>query len=621
MANKTYGWMGKFLDVDLSKNMIAIKDSDFETLDSYLGGNGIGTKIVYDEVTPEIEAFDPRNVLVFAAGNLAGTKAFSSGLLTATSKSPIGNNMIASSQANGFFGSRLKFAGFDYIVIRGKSNKPVTIKITDNHAELVDASHLVGLDALETAKCLRETFNEKKVSVAVIGGAGEKKSLLSGILVDDGHFIGSGALGAVMGAKNLKGIAVSGSQEVPVFNSEKLTEMVKAWANDIRQSQLVNFLRQSGTAGTVGPSLDMGDLIAKNGSTSIGNYEDLSSFSYRSRHKVKVEPCYKCPLNHCREMTLLQGPGKGIVMDEPEFEGIASIGSNLGITDGDVMLYLHSIVDREGLDVRKVGSVIGLCMECYEIGLLSIDQLDDIDLTWGNYKSVVKLIDKIVKREGIGDVLADGIIPTAEYIGGDAKDRALHGKNGAAYHTHDLRVYFDYGLGHIISSYCGTKEGVGVGMVPDTEVYAGQLNPHTPEKKAYVLNETADREGVCDLIGLCHFAAIYDVAPSTLAGVFNAVTGQDYTYSDLMKIYRKNRVLARAYSCRHGMTAKDDTLSKRFLDKPFDGPNVDADLRKHMEEMKNDYYDLVGFDKISGKPLPDTLKNLGLDFVIKDLWS
>ena len=616
------GWMGKYLSVDLDNKEISVKNTDEALVEKYLGGIGIGTKIVYDEVPEGVDAFDPRNPLVFATGALTATSAPTTGLISATTKSPVTNKMIAMGTANGHFGERLKRSGYDYIVFRGQASELVYLFITEDTIELRDATAYEGLSAYDTHDILKKDMDDSKVSVACIGYSGEKRVRYTGVTVDRGHIISSGGIGAVMGSKNLKAIVVKGKKQVPYADEDAVKTVTKKWVLEMNDKNSTKMLRGMGTSGILQIAHSMGDLTTKNLTTMVFDFEDINGTTYREKHKVKTDPCYRCPANHCRTIELQDGPGKGLVIDDPEFEGVAAIGSNLGVSDGSTMLYLHHLVDDSGMDVRSLGAILGLLIECYEEGLIDKDRLDGLELAWGDGESIAKLIQKIAHREGVGDIFAEGILETADYIGGDALDRAAYVKGGTGFHFHDLRSVWGYAFSHVISSFSGTKEGIGAELGPEPEFgFHEPLNRLAPDRQAEAVYKTANKELLNDCLGICNFSARGYEDSQNLVDTYNAITGKDMTAESLFFSVQRIRVLARAFATRHGLTTEDDTLSKRFLLAPADGPNVGSEMGKHLDRMKQEYYAFMGYEPVSTRPYPEVLKKFDLESVIDDIWE
>jgi len=617
------GWIGNVLSVDLTKQTVTRENLDPEMAKKYVGGIGLGIKIVYDEVQPGMDAFDEATPLVFVTGPMTGTSAISSGAYGIVTKSPLVPTMMTQGTANGFFGLRLKQAGFDVVIIRGKSEKPVYLWINDGEAELRDASEVWGLNVGETEARLKEKVDQKSASVSCIGIAGENMVRYAAVCSDFGHIVASGGIGAVMGSKKLKAVVAYGTQKVPIYDEQKLKEVCDEWRTRIKESEVAMGLKAYGTGGSLGMLHNIGDVPTKNFTTNLNEeIDNLTGFFIRENFQTKVKPCYKCPINHVHCIQFTEGPYEGLEVEEPEYEGICATGTNIGVGDAASMLYLHHLVDNYGMDIKTLTYIISLCMECYEKGLLSKEQLDGLDLTWGNVEAVEKLLGKISRREGIGNVLAENIKTIAEYIGGDAPNMAVHIR-GAGIHLHDIRSLWGFGLSHVISNFPSTMDGVGADLGPDPEFgYHGIQDPLSSEghAEAQKICDNKDYFGDCGI--LCSYNVGRTEVPTELViRGLNAITGEDYTTDEIWKSMYAIRNLARAFNVRHGLTPEDDWPSERILMTPVDGPIEGISWRPYLKDMVLEFYRLMGWDEKTGKPKKETLKDLGLDFVIKDIWN
>lgn len=615
------GWNGKLLRVDLTNKIIKSEAYDPNLVKKFIGGSGVGIKIVYDEVLPGVDAFDEDNVIVFATGPMTATAALSSGGYCITTKSPIAN-LITNTQSNGFFGLRIKQAGYDYIVICGKSETPVYLWINDGEVELRDASAVWGLTANESQAKIKEEVGQKNACVSCIGPAGENLVKYALVNSDNGHVASSGGIGAVMGSKKLKAIAAYGTKKIPVADSESLKKAVEEWRECIDKSVVAQGLKAFGTGGSLEPLYQISDMPIKNLTTSVfPEYVNLTGQAIRNNHKTKVKPCYRCPINHVRTVELAEGPHKGMVVEEPELEGLSGMGSNIGVGSTDDMIYLNHVSDQLGMDYKTLSFVISLCMECYEEGMLKKEQLNGLDLSWGNADAIEKLMEMISIREGIGDILAEGPKAAAEYIGGDAPNRAVHIK-GAGIHMHDIRALWGYGLSHVICNYSATVEGASAEFGPAEDIGVQQQNPHTGEGQGLSIRKKGNKEQFCDVAVACHYTVSHAQVPMPLmVRVLNAITGENYTFDETMKCMDRLRTLARVFALRHGHTAEDDWPSERLL-MPFrDGPLEGMSWRPHLKGMIQDYYREMGWDEKTSKPLRKTLEDLDLHDVIKDIWD
>ena len=405
-AKAVDGYMGKLLRVDLSREKISEESVDSETLRKYVGGTGLGAKYLYEEVPAGVEWSDAGNRMMFFTGPMAGTKVSGSGTFSVVSKGPL-TNMAGASQANGYFGAFLKFAGFDGIIVQGKAKKWLYLRVHDGAAELRDARHLQGKDTWETEDALKQELG-KQCSVYSIGPAGENLVRFAAIVGDRGHVAAHNGLGAVMGSKKLKAIAVErGRQEVTIARPERLAESAPALLENAQKMD--PNLGPWGTAAIFPRMATIGALPVKNYTTSIFPDADrFSGQSLRTNFKNTVSTCWACRIRHCRITEITEGPYAGFVGEEPEYEGIAAMSSVIGQNDPAATIVLGNQVDRLGMDINESGWVIGWLMECYQKGLLKKADLDGIEMNWGNAAAATEMLKKIAYRQGSGNLWAEG---------------------------------------------------------------------------------------------------------------------------------------------------------------------------------------------------------------------
>ncbi len=610
------GFMGKVLRVDLSSENFTDETIDESTLRKYLGGTGLGAKIMYDEVPANVEWSDPENRLIWLTGPFNGTKVPGSGLYTVATKGPL-SNMFVASHCNGFFGARLKFAGYDTIIFQGAAKNWVYLYIHDGTAEIRDASHLVGMDSWDTEAKLKEEIGEKKVSVSCIGTAGENLVKYACICSDRGHVAASNGCGAVMGSKKIKAIVVHGNAKVPIHDKESFNADVKAWWQELETTLWGMMIPPMGTSCQYSASHDIGFLAVRNYTASIfPEHTKFNGDSQRAYYQGKRRPCYACKWGHCHEIELKSGPHKGEIVEESEYEGAVAFSSNIGNTDLDATHWLNNVNDRLGMDAKEQASVIGLAIECYEKGLITKEDTDGIELTWGNVDAVETLLHKIAKREGFGEVLAEGVMRAAQKIGGDAPNFAVHNKKGHAPHVIDSR-----GMWFIMFSMATTDMGAGaagdMGDVGDLlpTVGAEFMSPdaaHSPDHAPKMLPITMRRAQFIDSLGICMFVS--GVQLKHVAKTLSSVTGWDFTWEEAAEVGYRIHCLLRLFNMRCGLTRENDGVSPRIAEAPIEGPAKGISVADKWDQMLDTYYDGLGWDR-EGRPLPETLNKLGLEMV------
>ncbi|MFC1819762.1 aldehyde ferredoxin oxidoreductase family protein [Thermodesulfobacteriota bacterium] len=628
--DRLFGYAGKLLRVDLTEGQTTDEKLDEKSARKYIGGTGIGAKYLYEEVHAGVEWDDEGNRMIMASGPLGGTRIGGSGTFSVVTKSPLTNGAVAT-QANGFFGAYLRFSGYDGIILQGKAKDWVYLYIHDGEAELRDASHLIGKDTWETAELIKEEFGkgERGVSVACIGPAGENLVKFSCVMVDKGHAASSGGAGAVMGAKKIKAVVVARSTSRPPLKDK---EAVTAAAHQFFDNTVNHPILKEGSYkwGTLNGVIN--STIAKNGMVPVKNYttniydiepEKLEKYSgpyIRGHFEPKREPCWACRFHHCHTLTITEGPFEGYVADEPEYECFAAFGPVIGVTDVTATIFLASQADRLGIGANESGWILGLVMECFEKGVLSPEDCDGLEMTWGNYEAANQMLHRIANRQGIGDVLAEGVMRAARKIGGEAPNFAIHTMKGNTIKGHDHRtrwpVMFDTCLAQI-----GTDEGfvmakpedLGLSIKPDRKLNNSPedaVNWNTQVKGATLLE---------DSLGVCMITVRTDL--KLLAEAVSAATGWDFPVEETMEVGKRIVNLLRVFNVRHGHTPEMDAPSPRYGSIPPDGPAKGMNIMPHWDKMRSKYYEQMGWDSKTGKPLPETLKRYDLEEAIPELWG
>lgn len=613
--------IGRVLRVDLSRSQVTEERIDDDTLRRYIGGTGIGAKFLYDEVPPGVEWSHPENRLILASGPLGGTRIQGSGTFSVVTKGPL-TDLAASSQANGFFGAYLRFSGFDSIVAQGASEKWVYLYLHDGVAELRDASHLVGKDAWETEETIREELGlrPRNSSVVCVGPAGENLVKFAGVMSDGGHMAGTNGTGAVMGSKRLKAIvAARGKANVMVKDRRQISPLAKEIFEDSRDNMLLGVLYKSGTLGILKGLYEAGNLPVKNYTTNIfPEYLKFDGEYIRANFDPKPNPCWACLMAHCHRVTVPEGPYKGFVGEEPEYEGIAAFGPLIGVTDPGSAIMLNDLNDRLGMDLKESGFVLSMAFECYERGVITKEDTDGLELRWGNTEAAKELLHRIARREGFGDTLAEGVMRAGEAIGGEAPKFGIYGKRGIAPHTHQLQTRLQM---RFMSSITNSGSLEGAFSTPQMAAELGiemPADPFSPEQvQAFVTKTTGIR--LSDMLVLCNFASGMTLKNQVAA--LNAVTGWDYTVQEAAQASRRVINLFRAFNIRHGLTPDQEWPSPRMMEPAVDGPGEGKAPVSALqwEQMLQNHYAGMGWDRTTGKPLPDTLKSLDLEYVIPDL--
>jgi len=608
--------MGKILRVDLSCGKIQEEPLDAGLVEMYVGGSGFGAAYLYREVPPGVAWDDPENRIIMASGPLAGTLVSGSGTFSLVTKGPM-TGLAVTTQANGFFGAYLKFAGYDALIIQGRSPRWVYLHIGDGKPRLCEASSLLGKDTWEIEEAVREDLGtQEKLSVYGIGPAGESLVRYAVVGGDRGHIASKNGCGCVMGAKRLKAIAVEHIRRpVPVHDSKRLVEQSKLLDRSAKEAGGGRFY-QWGTGGSFSMHAQAGSLPVRNYSTNLfPEHEQMNGEYIRTHFEHHPVPCWACRLAHVKHMKVTEGPYAGIEGEEPEYESMSAWGPVIGNTDPGAMVMLANVTDRLGLDVNEAGWTIGWVMECYEKGILSRQDLDGLDMRWGNVEAVREMLEKISRREGVGDRLAEGVKRASEWIGGEAPKLGVYVAKGATPRGHDHRAIWPEMLETCVSA-TGTLQ-TGTRLVTAQRLGHPPLaNPFSPWEVAGANAKVDGWFVFLDCLGICRFVTI---DPGLTLGCLNAVTGQTLTLSDAMTAGRRIINQLRVFNFRHGMDPALEVPSSRYGSTPSDGPAKGKGIEPYFQWMKSFYFELMGWDPATGRPLPHTLKSLGLEALVHDL--
>jgi aldehyde:ferredoxin oxidoreductase len=618
-------YAGRLLRVDLTGKKCWAEPWAPEVMREWLGGAGLGALILYRETAAKggkaSVPWDHRdNRLILATGPLAGLPVWGTGALTVVTIGPMTKGPT-STQANGFFGTNLKYSGYDAIVIQGQSRDWVYLYINDDTVELRDARALVGQDTWETQDTLHRDLGlfGHQLSVYAIGPAGENLVRYAAIHGDYGHVASKNGCGAVMGKKRLKAVAiVRGTRALAAADYRGVIQAADDIAHDLRTDPSAKSLYEYGTLPGVVNLGKLGVLPIKNYTTNIP-YDDLTTWEapkLREGFDHRGHQCNACGMHHCHMQVIRQGDWKGTIVDEPEYEGWSGCGWQIGATDKDGISWLNTEVDRACVDVNEFGWVCGWVMECQEKGYISADQLG-FRLLWGDIKGAHRLLQMISRREGFGDLLAEGVKRAAEKVGGPARDAAIYTVQGATPRGHDHRGRWDEMLDTCTGSTGTLESGVPVHV---TELgLPARINPFDGEAVALQLAGIRGRRHFEDSLGICIFTGRTRL--ENLCRALSAATGWQYTVPDAMNFGRKTAALFRAVRLRCGIGPDRERPSPRYGSVPKDGPAKGQAVMDQWERMVGLWYEKVGYDRKTGRPLPQTLSELGLGWLARDLWG
>lgn len=616
-----YGYAGRILHVDLTRSSHWLEELPDDWAAKYVGGEGFGARYLYDALPPGIDPMSDANKLLFITGPLTGTRAPTSGRTVVMFKSPL-TGTIGASNVGGAFAPQLKYAGYDMLVIHGKAREPVYIYISDSAVEIRPATHLWGKKPLEVQQLIREETSSAS-QVACIGEAGEKLVRIAAIMVDGHRAAGRGGPGAVMGSKNLKAVAVSGSNKPQVYDSERFAEAARRAVQELNNEAFVrDEMMKYGTPSFFDPMNALGLVPAYNWQRDTTDFnEKLGYKAYHERLHVEQYRCFNCPIGCGRHTRIPEGKYAGMEGGGPEYEALAAFGQKLGNSDLYSVTAANHNANELGLDVISTGQVIATAMEWYEKGIIDRDKADGLDLTWGNGDAIVELVARIGRREGpFATLLGEGSLRAARAIGKGAEKYVMHVK-GLEMAADGVRASKGEALSHMLSAR-GADHLRPCAFVIDAFGYmheelgvSSKVDPLSEENKDWV-KTLEELSMATNLLGVCLFASItLAVKGSTWAELLSAATGREYTYKDLFKAAERVVNIERLFNVREGFRRKDDYLPERFSKEPApDGPGkgqvVDQD------KLLDVAYRSKGWDS-NGVPTVEKLKELGLEDLVK----
>ncbi len=617
---------GKLLRVDLTAERCWAVPWGPTEMRAQLGGIGLGAVILYQETATKggrgnVSWDHPDNRLVLATGPLAGLPVWGTGGLTVVTIGA-GTNGPTSTQANGFFGTNLKYCGYDAIIFQGQAKRWVYLYINDDVAELRDAAELVGLDTWETQGALNQKLGltGHALSVYSIGPAGENLVRFAAIQGDYGHVASKNGVGAVMGKKRVKAVAiVKGTKGLRAADPRGVMQAADDIAHDLKTDPSARSLYEYGTLPGVVNLSKMGALPVKNYTTNLTLGADMTPWeapNLREGFDHRGHQCNACGMHHCHMSVLRSGPNKGKIVDEPEYEGWSGAGWTIGLTDPEAVAWLNTEIDRACLDVNEFGWLCGWVMECYEKGYITKEQLG-FELRWGDVKGAARLIQMISQREGFGHVLAEGVKRAAETLGSPAKECAIYIEKGAVPRGHDHRARWEEMLDTCTSGTATMETG---NPVHPTELgQPARIIPFDGGQGAKYVSNLRGRRNLEDSLGVCIFTIRRRL--ENVCRALSAATGWTYSVDEAMRFGRRTAAINRAVSLRCGHTGALEYPSTRYGSTPVDGPAKGQAIRDQWEAMLDTWYAEVGYDRKTGKPLAQTLNDLGLHELAKTLWG
>lgn len=611
------GYMGKFLRVNLSIGRIKEEKFSDNVLKSFIGGRGLGVKILYDELKPGTDPLSPENKILIMTGPVTGTPTPESGRWCSVTKSPL-TGTIHDSQSGGDFGPYLKFSGFDGIIFEGASEKPVYLWLDEGNAEIKDASHLWGKDVFQTTDTIIKDRGDKKTRVACIGPAGENLVRFAAIVNDKHRAAGRGGHGAVLGSKKVKAIAVRGDKRPLIGDEAVFKETTDKVRKKIKEMSVTSeSLPERGTAFLVDVINEEGGYPTRNFQTSVFSTADRTSGEIlRDTLLIKDKGCWGCIIK-CGRVTKVpawsrfSGEGEG-----PEYESIWALGAQCGVDNLEAISKANYLCNELGLDTIEMGNLIGLAMELYEKGYIEEEATRGVDLKFGNEQAIVEMTWRTAYRSGLGDDIAEGGVALAKKY---KAPELFMGIKGQGFPAYDPRAFQGHGLGYATSNRGGCHLRAYMIAAEVAGEVTGEkikLDPLKTEGKPKWLKIFQDLYGACDSLIICKFNT-FAVGAEEFAGLLTGATGWRYTAEDVMKIGERIYNLERAFNIREGFKGREeDMLPKRFLEEPIpEGPKKGQVLK--LGEMLDEYYELRGWK--DGVPTKEKLKELGLEKASEDI--
>jgi len=613
------GYAGKLLFVDLTKGTLEEKTLSEEMAKDFVGGYGIGARILYDMMKPGVDPLSPDNILGFISGPLNGSGAFFGGRYTVVCKSPVTGEWN-DANSGGFFGPELKRAGYDGVFVSGAATKPVYLFIKDGKAEMRDAKAIWGKDCTDALQALVEETGEKDMRAALIGPAGEKQSPMACVINDRHRAAGRGGCGAVMGSKNLKAVAVRGTGKIPVANPEqvkKINSAVLEWMKNGPTAEQVKLWGSYGTGGTTTGGGLSGDSPIKNwggaGSVDMGEEQltKLGTFTFDAKYNVRKYACAQCPLACGANYRVEDGKWPVGDTDRPEYETLAAFGTMALNDDIESIIKCNDLCNRYGLDTISVGCTVSWAVECYENGVFTKADTGGIELRWGNSAAIVALTQAIADQTGFGKVLAMGSEKAAQVLGKGSQ--YLQTVKGIELPMHDPRFspWFSRTYQYDPTPARHVKGGLGI---PDF----GQ-----PKEVRYNYDARGEVDmaitcitEVLNCAGTCYFAG-FSMPQEALPGFIEAVTGSAI---DLVRTGQRIMNMRHVFNLREGQRRSDNKIPVRCVGKPPLAEGPLKGITVDHEKLADNFFGAMDWDKSTLFPSKDSLEALGLSDVVRDLY-
>ena len=621
------GYAGRIGFVDLSTGEIKTEILDESLARDYIGGQGIGARILFERQKKGVDPLGPESYLGFTTGPLTGTKVPTGGRYMAVCKSPLTGGW-GDANSGGYFGAELKAAGWDAIFVNGAASSPKYITVFDDRIEIKDADHLWGQDTVDTEKAIQKDAGDKKIRIASIGPASEKLSLISGIVNDAGRIAARSGVGAVMGAKKLKAVAVRGTGKTGIADKNELDRLRKAYVKEMKEmGGFPQMLMKHGTCGLTSGLVACGINPVQNwrhtGEQSFPNLEKIGDPDTVIQYQSRKYGCANCPIACGGIFNVTSGKYPVGETHKPEYETIGAFGTLCMCDDLEAIIKLNDMCNRSGLDTISAGTALAFTMECFENGIITASDTEGIALTWGNAEAMIAMIEKMIVREGFGDILADGVKIAAEKIGSGSEEFAMH-VGGQEPGLHNALFLPSRGTGYVCDPTPGRHTAAPMARIdggpgqfaPYPELQIGQFEKYAYTGKGPMSAKASSYLQVGSSTGVCIMPMMF-FGNYPLVEFFNAVTGWDLDVDEVLTTGARIQTLRHCFNLREGIAPSDVKLPKRMAGQPpqEDGPVAGVTL--DVDNLAREYRQAMGWDPDSGIPDENTLEKLDLIQLVK----
>jgi len=626
------GYAGKWLYVNLTTGTVESRAYDRTMAERYLGGNGFGARLLWEEVGPDVHPLAPESLLIFSTGPLCGTLVPNPSRMEVIAKSPL-TGIYGDSNTGGFLGPELKFAGWDAVAITGRSDHPVYLAIADSDVEIRDARQVWGATTSEAESIIRGLWGDSEVKTAIIGPAGENGVLFSGIQTTPQRSAARCGLGAVMGSKRLKAIAVRGHGAISIADPDRFQRIAVDLHRRLRANPVFEAVSAHGTPGIVSLMDPLGRFPTKN--FQMGSFPEVDAIdaeALEARAFVRHLACFGCPVGCDKLHTLADGPYAGTSLRSVEYETLNAMGAAVWNADLDTILKANRLCDELGMDTISAGRAISFAMELWEREIVNLDDTDGMALRWGDRDVILTLLEKMARQDGdFPTLLSRGVRRAAEVIGRGAEAYAMHVK-GMAIAAQDGRAQKSMGLAHVTSNR-GADHLKAFPVIDETgypdearrrygKAYLPEMaQPLATKHKPFLVKDGEDFGAVVDSVGMCKSGGTFVLAEiywPDVAAALEAATGMEMSVERLKRIGERIYNLQRCYNARHGITRADDRLPRRFSEEPSPSGNAEGETIQ-LEGMLDEYYQLRGWDLETGWPTREKLEELDLEETIEEL--